>query len=150
MIGRSMSLPQLDLRTPVLVPFRINVNSGCDWGSPTRLRCTSEGLLPGPSERWPTNALALCREASPSPVRQGTRVRLYRNSEVRKLVSPNFSSHPLGQVVCGQSRSALLLPGVAENTVVVVGGLLRVRTALKTSLATRLPSWMPSSASKIQ
>ena len=32
MIGRSMSLPQLDLRTPVLVPFRINVNSGCDWG----------------------------------------------------------------------------------------------------------------------
>jgi len=32
MIGRSMSLHQVDSRTPVLVLFRINVNSGCDWG----------------------------------------------------------------------------------------------------------------------
>src|SRR5215831_17679803 len=143
MIDRSMSLRQLGLRTPYLSSSESSSIQAATGASPTRLRCTKmtaliaeRGTSSGPPGRWPTNALALCREASPSPVRRGTRVRLYRNSEVRKLVSPNFSSHPLGQVVCGQSRSALLLPGVAENTVVVVGGLLRVRTALKTSLAT--------------
>jgi len=48
MIGRSTSFRQLDLRTPVLALLTIIVNSGCDWASPTRLRCTKMTALNHP------------------------------------------------------------------------------------------------------